>query len=113
MLYLVDGRVAPPDVLVQTARGWVEPAPTRCPAGHVLRAGEFSVGWVPCMTDNRSGHRTHECPCGAIVYTPPCDVGCDHEAATVTPANVSPVGGPDLDMAHLFGEQPKREPDDD
>ncbi|WP_433755660.1 hypothetical protein [Nocardia sp. CA-135398] len=31
LLYMVDGKVVPPDRLVRTAAGWVEPAPVRCP----------------------------------------------------------------------------------
>lgn len=74
-LYTVsDGRVVPPGRLVRMGEGnWEEPAPVRCPDGHLLRQGPVIVGWVPCVAPGRSGHRTHECRCGKVVYTPPKD----------------------------------------
>lgn len=111
MLCIVDGKVVPPGVLVQTEQGWVEPEPTRCPVGHVLRAGETLVGWVPCMAPEWTGHRTHECPCGEVVYTPPDE--CGHRTAPVMSVEFTPADGPALDMTHLFAEQPRRELEDD
>ncbi|MEV0251017.1 hypothetical protein AB0H76_30790 [Nocardia sp. NPDC050712] len=81
--YTVDGRIVPPGELIRTARGWAEPAPTHCPAGHPL-TGRALVGWIPCPGAGRTGHRTHECPeCGEIHYRPPLDEPlCDCERRT-------------------------------
>lgn len=75
--YHVDGRAVPPGRPVKTPAGWVEPAPVRCSNGHPLRPGSHTVGWAPCKTATRIGHRTHTCDeCGAVVYTPPLDSDC-------------------------------------
>lgn len=60
--------------LIRTRTGWQEPAPTHCPAGHPLLPGKVLVGWLPCGTHH--GHRTHQCHCGAITYTPAVDQTC-------------------------------------
>ena len=60
--YQVDGEAVRPGVLVETARGWVEPTPVYCPNGHRLRVDV--VGWIPCSAPGRGGHRSHTCECG-------------------------------------------------
>lgn len=74
----VDGRVVPPGKLVHTKDGWVEPAPVHCPNGHVFASVQATVGWVPCSTGKRVGHRTHQCSvCMGTVYYPPRDEDCN------------------------------------
>jgi hypothetical protein len=70
-----DGRVVPPGKLVFMGEGrWEEPAPVRCPNGHVLKQRQVTVGWEPCQGEGRTGHRTHQCDCDAKpVFTPPLD----------------------------------------
>ncbi|MBF6584455.1 hypothetical protein IU414_06735 [Nocardia farcinica] len=75
--YEHDGRVVPPGKLIEIGPGrWIEPSPVRCPNGHRFQPGTFTVGWAPCKTSTRIGHRTHTCECGGVVYTPPLDDDC-------------------------------------
>ena len=56
--------------LIETSRGWEEPAPSHCTAcGEALTASRVTVGVGHC----RCGimHRTHHClSCRATVFTP-------------------------------------------
>jgi hypothetical protein len=45
------------------------------------------------------------------MYTPSEAEGCDHRQESVAAVEFTPAGGPELDMAHLFAEQPQRTPD--
>ncbi|MGW0058128.1 hypothetical protein [Nocardia nova] len=75
--YVAGGRVVPPGKLVRLGPGrWVEPVPARCwKCDHPLAGtGRTETGWVPCMGDGRTGHRTHRCEsCDTVTYTPPRD----------------------------------------
>lgn len=79
--YVVQGRrVEDPRKLVRLGEGnWVEPKPVRCPDGHILANRQVTAGWVPCVAPGRIGHRTHQCDCGKVVYTPPLDEHCGCE----------------------------------
>ncbi len=75
-----DTRVNDPRTLVFRGEGnWVEPRPVRCPVGHVLANRQVTAGWVPCKAPGRTGHRTHQCDCGEVVYTPDTDEYCHCE----------------------------------
>lgn len=69
--WTVDGKVVDdPGELVQTAEGWVQPEPVRCPAGHTFRPGHGTAGWIPCMGEGWTGHRQYICWCEESVYWP-------------------------------------------
>ncbi|WP_328439068.1 hypothetical protein [Nocardia puris] len=79
--YEYRGRIIPDRELVRARVGvvvlmlpdgsCVEPTPVHCPAGHRLRIDR--IGWTPCHTDTRGGHRTSLCECGAEFCDPPLD----------------------------------------
>jgi hypothetical protein len=58
---------------------WAERRPSRCPAGHRLKAGVVLIGWLGCSCQYPAlGHRTWLCcyivtdrECGLTVYAPP------------------------------------------
>ncbi|MGV9540955.1 hypothetical protein ACWDSF_06480 [Nocardia beijingensis] len=74
-----DGRRAEPGELIRLPPDGraAESRPVRCPNGHLLAPGRYTVGWLPCRVAGRVGHRTHRCrECEGVVYTPPLDEHC-------------------------------------
>lgn len=63
------------DLVRSTSGGWMQLAPTHCPAGHRLIPGRMIVSYRPCAT--HSGHRTWTCPCGGTIAAPEIDAACD------------------------------------
>ncbi|WP_040698346.1 hypothetical protein [Nocardia vinacea] len=78
-VYEVEGRVvADPERLYRTRKGWVEPAPISCPAGHRLGPKKALVGSLACLAV-AGFHRLHTCvQCGYTIYTPPLTPNCKH-----------------------------------
>lgn len=66
--------------LYETAKGWTEPAPQRCPNGHELGPGQVSLSSLGCINravHNRDGHRVWTCRrCRADIYAPARGEGC-------------------------------------
>jgi hypothetical protein len=67
--------------LVQDHRGrWITEAPTHCPVGHRLGAGQVLVGHVACMGHGGGGHTLWHCrACPTNVnptYGPPLNLHC-------------------------------------
>ncbi|MVU77437.1 hypothetical protein GPX89_09270 [Nocardia sp. ET3-3] len=73
-----DGYAIDSDELVETATGWVKPAPIFCPQGHQFGPDRTLVGWQACRGPGCDGHTAHTCQtCGEAVYSPALREGCD------------------------------------
>jgi hypothetical protein len=65
---------------------WITEAPTHCPNGDELGAGQVLVGHTACSGHGGGGHTIWHCRvCEAVVYGPPLAKHCN---VTVGPAAV-------------------------